>query len=132
MIISGLVIKGLGLGKKLGLPPTMNLRVRRIPKSLRHGIYAVFVRTPLGEFPGVLHFGPRPAVRAPLSFEVHCFGLKKNLYKKHVTVEIKKRIRAVKNFSTIGMLKREIDKDIAKANRILKKEISKQPLSILY
>lgn len=124
MSISGLVIKGLGIGKKLGLPPTMNLRVRRIPKSFRHGIYAVFVKTPVGEFSGVLHFGPRPAVHAPISFEVHCFGLKKNLYGKRVSVEVKKRIRAVKNFSSISVLKNAIERDIAKAKRIIKNEIS--------
>lgn len=119
MSISGLVIKGLGIGKKLGLPPTMNLRIRRIPKTLRHGIYAVFVKTPIGEFKGVLHFGPRPAVHAPLSFEVHCFGLKKNLYGKRVSVEVKKRIRAVKNFATIAALKRAIEGDMKKAKLIL-------------
>lgn len=120
MSISGLVIKGLGIGKKLGLPPTMNLRIKKTPKSLRHGIYAVFVKTPIGEFPGVLHFGPRPAVHAPLSFEVHCFGLKKKMYGKRVSVEIVKRIRAVKNFASISALKRAIERDIAKAKRILK------------
>lgn len=120
LIISGLVTEGLGIGKKFGLPPTMNLRVRRIPKTLRHGIYAVFVKTPVGEFPGVLHFGLRPAVHAPLSFEVHCFGLKKKMYGKRVSVEIVKRIRAVKNFATIAALKKAIEGDVKEAKRILK------------
>lgn len=112
LAVSGVVIKGLGIGKKLGLPPTMNLRIKKTPKSLRHGIYAVFVKTSIGEFPGVLHFGPRPAVHAPLSFEVHCFGLKKKMYGKRVSVEIVKRLRAVKNFATIAALKKAIEEDI--------------------
>lgn len=119
MILSGLIIKGLGIGKKLGLPPTMNLRIRRIPKSFRYGIYAVFVKTPIGEFPGVLHYGPRPAVHAPLSFEVHCFGLKKNLYGKLVSVEIVKRLRGVKNFETVRRLRMAIEGDIQKAKHLL-------------
>lgn len=125
-IISGIVIKGLGLGKKLGLPPTMNLRVlnRRgrsseFPKNLKHGIYAVRVRTSVGNFNGVMHFGPRPAVKAPLSLEVHCFGLKRKMYRRKINIEIVKKIRPVKNFKTVADLKKAIANDIAEAKKIL-------------
>lgn len=119
MRISGTVIKGLGLGKKKLGTPTLNLSPRRIPKNIKFGIYAVFVKTPAGFFKGVAHYGPRPAVKAAISFEVHCFGLKKNLYRKRITVGIKKRLRDVKNFPTLPALKEQIRRDIAKAKKIL-------------
>ena len=119
MIISGTVIQGSGIGKKLGLPPTMNLSPRRLPKSFAFGIYAVRVKTPVGEFFGALHYGPRPAVHAPLSFEVHAIGLKKKLYGERISVEIVERIREVKKFASVPELKKAILEDIARAKDLL-------------
>lgn len=116
--ISGKVIKGLGKGKKLGFP-TLNINPRRAPKKLKFGIYAAYVKTPAGNFLGAVHYGPRPAVHAPISFEVHCLGLKKNLYGKRITVILKKRLRAVRNFPTLAALKKQIQRDIAKVKKIL-------------
>ena len=120
MIITRKVIKGSGMGKKLGLPPTLNMASRRLPASLKFGIYAVRVKTPVGEFPGALHYGPRPAVQAPLSFEVHAIGLKKKLYGERISVRIVKRLRAVKNFESTQELKAAILEDIAQAEKILR------------
>ncbi len=109
--ILGFVIKGLGLGKKLGFP-TLNLNPARAPKTLRFGVYAVQVKTPVGEFNGVLHYGPRPTIGAPVSLEIYCIGLKRRLYGKRISVIIKKRLRAVKKFKNKTELKRQIKKDI--------------------
>ena len=119
-IIKGVVVKGLGLGKKFHLPPTMNLRVKKMSKKLKYGVYAAVVKTPVGIFNGVAHYGPRPAVSAPVSFEIHCFGLKKNLYGQRVSVALKKRIREVKNFPSIAALKKAIRKDVLMAKKMLK------------
>ncbi|MEK7524050.1 MAG: riboflavin kinase [Patescibacteria group bacterium] len=120
-VITGTVIKGSGIGKKLGLPPTMNVHTKEVPKTLKFGIYAVRVKMGGRFLPGVAHYGPRPAVHAPKSFEVHCwdFGRRKNMYGKKITVEIVKRLRPVKNFKTIAGLKRAIERDIAQAQKIL-------------
>lgn len=122
IVVSGVVIKGLGLGKKYGLPPTMNLRVKHMPKALKYGIYAVKLKTTLsggGEFSGVAHYGPRPTLHAPISFEVHYFGLRKNLLRRRVKIVIIKRLRGVKNFKNTVALKRQIDIDIKQAKEIL-------------
>lgn len=107
---SGTVIKGLGQAKKLALP-TINLNPKFAPKSFRRGVYAAIVKTPVGIFPGALYFGPRFAPPCALVLEVHCIGLKKNLYRKRVTVEIKKRLRKVLKFATAAKAKTAIKKD---------------------
>lgn len=110
--VSGTVIKGLGIGKKLGFP-TLNLNPARAPKNLKFGVYVVEVKTSAGDFDGVLHFGPRPTIFAPVSLEIYCIGLKKNLYGKKIKVFIKRRLRAVKKFKNAEELKRQIKKDIS-------------------
>lgn len=109
--ISGIVIKGLGVGKKFGFP-TLNLNPARAPKNLKFGVYAVEVKTLVGEFKGVLHYGPRSTIGAPISLEIYCIGLKKNLYGKRISVLIKRRLRAVKKFKNVSELKSQIKKDI--------------------
>lgn len=112
--LTGTVITGFGIGKKLGFP-TLNLNPARAPKSLEFGVYAVQVKTPNGEFDGVLHYGPRPTIGAPISLEIYCIGLKKNLYGKKIKVFIKRRLRAVKKFKNASELKSQIKKDIKTA-----------------
>lgn len=114
MLISGTVIKSLGMGKKLGFP-TLNLNPKKVPKFLRRGIYAVYVRADGRTFKGVLHYGLRPTHGLPVSFEVHCIGLKKNLYGRRISIIIKKRLRSVKNFVNESALKKRIKLDEASA-----------------
>lgn len=116
--ISGRIIKGLGKGKKLGFP-TLNLNPKRVPKRLQFGIYAAWVQTPVGNFPGAVHYGPRPAVHAPISFEVHCIGLKKNLRGRCITITLKKHLRRIRNFPSLAALKKQIQRDVARAKKIL-------------
>jgi riboflavin kinase/FMN adenylyltransferase len=112
MTISGPVIKGLGIGKKLG-SPTINLDPVNAPKDLKHGVYVVTVKTPVGNFLGAMHYGPRPSIpNAPISLEVYCIGLNEDLYEKTVEIEVKKRLRDIKKFANLEDLKKQIDKDI--------------------
>ncbi|GEM_PF-419711 len=122
MKVTGIVIKGLGKGKKLGFP-TLNLSPRHAPKKLKFGIYAAYVETPAGKFLGAVHYGPRPATAAPTSLEVYCIGLKKNLYGKRITIIIKKRLRSVRNFPTLAALKKQIQRDVVMARKNLKNAI---------
>lgn len=112
--ISTTVIKGLGLAKKLGWP-TMNCSLRNIPKRLTRGVYAVQVQTRFGSFSGVAYFGPRFFHKKNIVFEIHCFGLKKNMYRKRITVILLKRLRGVKTFTTEAALKKQIKHDIRTA-----------------
>lgn len=115
-IISGRVIFGEGRGERVGFP-TINLNVKRVPRTLKSGIYAVRVFTKIGNFCGVAHYGQRPFFGLPKSFEVHCLGLKQEIYRRQVKVEIVRRIRSVKDFKTLGELRRQIKKDIKVAQK---------------
>lgn len=117
-MISGKVIRGFGLAKKLGFP-TMNLHPKKMPEDFPYGVYAVWVKTPKGVYLGALHYGPRKVHDAPVSLEVHAIGFKGNTYGKTISITFVKRIRGTKNFRTIDALTRAIDKDILATGKIL-------------
>lgn len=119
--VIGQVIKGRGEGKKLGFP-TMNLSPRAVPKTLAPGIYIVIAKTPVGTFHGVAHFGPRPAVKAGVSFEVHCFGLAQDLYGEKIEVTLYKKIREISDFPTLAALKKAIAEDVKVARVFFSKK----------
>ena len=113
MLLSAKVIKGLRLAKKLGFP-TLNINPARAKeKKLKQGIYVVEVKTPAGDFSGVLYFGPRHNAGGGLACEAHCFGLKKNLYGRRVKINVKRFLRKPKKFASSTALKRAIASDIS-------------------
>lgn len=112
MTIFGPVIKGLGLGKKLGFP-TINLSLACAPKKLEHGVYAVTVKTPAGIFKGAMHYGPRPSIKGvPISLEIHCVGLNEDLYGENVGIKVGKYLRPIREFATQDEFKKQLGKDV--------------------
>lgn len=111
MKFSSIVIKGEGMGKKLGFP-TINLVV---PKNfdLADGVYACEVKTNVGIFKGGLHYGFKKTLSPNIrSLEIHLKNFNGDLYGKEVEVEILRFIRENKSFSNIEELKMQIAKDI--------------------
>lgn len=122
MKIAGFVQLGLGEAKKMGFP-TLNISPKKIPKKLMMGVYGARVRTPAGNFCGIAYHGPRFGHKNSFTFEVHCFGLKKNLLHIPITIELVKYIRGVRKFKSATELKKQIQRDIAKAKKNLKNAI---------
>lgn len=126
-VIIGTVVHGQKIGKKFDLPPTMNIEVSSGIADLKQGIYAVKVcraNNVTSEnlkvwLPGVAHFGPRPAVQASDSFEVHLFDFNEDWYGEAVQVQMGEYLREVKNFATIEQLKIQIEEDISRAKRLI-------------
>jgi riboflavin kinase / FMN adenylyltransferase len=90
--MSGRVLEGRRLGRKLGFP-TVNLRPGRrvLPVT---GVFAVVVRGVGGHpWPGVANLGTRPTVDGtePL-LEAHLFGFEGDLYGRRITVEFVARM----------------------------------------
>jgi riboflavin kinase/FMN adenylyltransferase len=117
--ISGKVVHGRELGRKLGYP-TANLRLMGKRAALA-GIYASWVHG-VGPEPraSVSSLGTRPTVfgREPL-LEAHLFDYDGDLYGQRITVEFVQKLRDEERFDDLPALVRQMDKDAAQARRIL-------------
>ena len=122
--ISGNVIRGKSLGRKLGYR-TCNIRIKNyiLPKA---GIYAVKIS--LGNkkklLKGVAYLGSRPTFSGKEIFlEINIFDIKKNFYKKKLKVYFLKFIRGDKKFSNSAALVRQMNKDVILAKKSLKAKL---------
>ncbi len=112
--IEGKVVKGNMRGRKIGFP-TCNIMLKDyiMPKL---GVYSVLVKFGKFKKKGIANIGYRPTFGGKtLLLEVNIFGLKKNLYKKNLTVEFVNFIRNERKFKNINELKKQIKKDVVKA-----------------
>ena len=116
--ITSQVIRGMGKGNALGFP-TINLAYGKL--ELPFGVYAAKVYTQTGVFFGALHFGPISifGILKP-SLEVHLLDFEGDLYGQKVRVEILKKIRKTKDFSTVESLKKQLADDVKKIKMVVK------------
>lgn len=118
IIFSGMVVKGAGEGKKMGLP-TANIQISE-PPPIPYGVYACLVIIGKQTHKGVLHFGPRIIFgEAVPQYEAHIFDYHNNLYGKIITVDVKDQIRPTENFPTVTAMMAQIHKDIRDAKTLL-------------
>ena len=122
--IDGLVKKGKKIGRKLGYR-TCNIRVKNyiLPKI---GIYAVKVLIEKKKkiFNGVAYLGYRPTFDGKEIFlEVNIFNIKKNLYKKRLTIYFLKFIREDKKFNNSNKLVAQMEKDVIFVKKGLKTKL---------
>lgn len=117
--ITGKVIHGAKLGRKLGFP-TANLRLHRRATPLA-GVFAVRVSGGgLSNAPGVASLGTRPVVNGKeLLLEAHVFDFDGDLYRQYVTVDFIARLRDELWFPSVDDLVVQMHKDAAQAREIL-------------
>jgi riboflavin kinase/FMN adenylyltransferase len=119
--IRGKVIKGRKRGgSQLGFP-TANIKLHDelCPKL---GVYAVTVETVKGIFPGVANIGFSPTFGDQLfTIEVHILDFHHDIYDTRIRVNMIKRLRDEKKFSSIQELSAQIKKDIEIAKDVLLK-----------
>lgn len=117
--LSGRVVRGEGLGRRLGFP-TANLEVSHPDKLLpREGIYAI--RAALGEecLEGVLHLGPRPVFEGlSATVELHLFDFDRDIYGEALRVEFCAWLREILPFRSVADLVDAIRGDCAAARRL--------------
>jgi riboflavin kinase/FMN adenylyltransferase len=119
--MTGRVVRGAQLGRKLGFP-TANLRFphRRLPVA---GIFAVRVRI-RGEagsaLPAVASIGTRPTVGGtePL-LEVNIFDFAGDLYGREIAVECVRFLRPELKFESLEAMVAQIHQDAAQARQLL-------------
>ena len=114
--ISGKVVRGAQLGRKLGFP-TANVHMRHERPALT-GVYAV----KLDGLEGVANLGVRPTVSGvpKLLLEVHLFDFNGDLYDRHVHVEFFQKIRDEMKFDGLPALSAQIAKDVQVARQFFK------------
>ena len=123
--LSGKVIEGRQLGRKLGFP-TANIeasdRYKLIPGD---GVYAVLVETGHKRHKGMLNIGVRPTVGNNAdgkSIEVHIFDFEDDIYNSDITLYFVEKIREEQKFTGLAELKQQLTRDRVMALNILSKE----------
>ena len=104
--LSGQVVKGNQLGRKIGYP-TANIHVPEADKLLpANGVYAVLVRMDdYRTLKGMLNIGIRPTIgESPLTIEVNIFDFNQDIYGQHLTVEFIARLRDELKFNGLEPL----------------------------
>ncbi|HLS80707.1 MAG TPA: bifunctional riboflavin kinase/FAD synthetase [Steroidobacter sp.] len=119
--MTGKVVQGAKLGRKLGFP-TANLRPRRRATPLA-GVFAIRVSgAGLKDAPGVASLGTRPAVGgSELLLEAHVFDYTGNLYRQYLHVDFIQRLRDERWFPDMDALTAQIREDARQAREILKR-----------
>jgi len=114
--ISGRVVRGDGLGRKLGFP-TANVQMKHNRPPLT-GIFTVRLHGAGPEaLPGVASLGVRPTVKqqgAPV-LEVHALDFSGDLYRRHVRVEFLNKLRDEEKYADLATLTRQIALDARNA-----------------
>jgi riboflavin kinase / FMN adenylyltransferase len=115
--ITGIVVRGDGLGSQLGYP-TANIQVQDTSKLLpRGGVYLVDVTLQGEKYTGVMNIGFRPTVSQQVhySLEVHILACSGKFYGLRLQVELLDRLRDEIRFDTREQLVAQIAEDIERA-----------------
>jgi riboflavin kinase/FMN adenylyltransferase len=116
--ISGRVVRGNQLGRKLGFP-TANIQLQHHPAPLT-GIYVVEVHSAgLGVLQGVASLGVRPTVQSagkPV-LEVHLFEFAQQIYGRHLRVEFLQKLRDEEKYPDLETLQQHIAADVNNAKK---------------
>ena len=122
-LLEGKIIKGSGRGIQLGYR-TANFVLNDYIVPMK-GVYitkSYFDTNKKKKYFGLANIGNRPTFNEKkVFFENHFFNLKNILYGKKIFVELLGFLRKEKKFANIKVLKKQIEKDILLAKRILSK-----------
>jgi riboflavin kinase/FMN adenylyltransferase len=116
--VSGRVIHGRAIGRKIGFP-TANLHSEN--EILPAGVFITLARVGNTLHPSVTNIGFRPTFgRGGLSLETVLLEARKNLYGRTMDVFLIKRIRRERKFASPGALTRQIARDVQTARDYFK------------
>ena len=110
--LSGKIIKGDELGRKIGYP-TANLKIfEKYKLKPQNGVYLTRTKLNKQTYFGMMNIGIRPTISAKNNqIETHLFNFNGNLYDHEMTLEILEKIRVEKKFESIEKLKIQLDID---------------------
>jgi len=110
--LTGKVVKGDGLGKKINYP-TANIFIKETYKIIpKDGVYLVETIIKDKLFNGMMNIGHRPTIGTKnKSIEVHLFNFNEDIYGQVISIKMISKIRDEKKFSSIQSLKEQLVKD---------------------
>lgn len=108
-MLTGVVVKGKSLGKKIGFP-TANLHIEENYKLIpKNGSYIVKSDIEGKTVFGMMNIGTNPTVNGQeQSIEVHFFNFDKDIYDKKIEVQLLERLRDEQKFNSIASLKAQL------------------------
>ena len=111
-MLSGEIVKGKGLGKKIDFP-TANLYVEETYKLIpKQGVYIVQSNIESNLVYGMMNIGTNPTIGENTeSIEIHFFDFNKDLYNQKIQIEILDRIRDEQKFDSLENLITQLKKD---------------------
>ena len=121
--IGGRVMRGDGLGRKLGFP-TANVQMKHNRPPLA-GIFAVRLHgTADGPLRGVASLGVRPTVKQGGSpvLEVHVLDFQGDLYRRQVRVEFLHKFRDEEKYADLATLTKRIALDVENAREYFRRK----------
>ena len=110
--LTGKIVKGDGLGKKINYP-TANIFIEETYKIIpKDGVYLVETTIKNKLFKGMMNIGHRPTIGTNVkSIEVHLFNFNEDIYGQVISIKMISKIRDEKKFSSIQALKEQLVKD---------------------
>ena len=121
--IKGKVIKGDGIGKKIGYPTANILLIDKEKIIPGNGVYVCRIFIENKYYGGMLNIGFRPTVNGKeRRIEIHIFGLNYDLYDKILKIILIHKIRNEIKFTTLDELKVQLGKDKIKSIKLLENE----------
>lgn len=120
---TGKVIRGQGLGHKMGYP-TANIEVGEEFQLIgKAGVYATFVDYDGKSYPSMTYIGNRPTLEdnRPQSIETHIFNFNKDIYGEKLRLRFVEFVRDDKKFPDTDTLKRQIGVDKQNIMNIINK-----------
>lgn len=112
--ISGKVVKGMQLGRKLGFP-TANIAYDSLEKIIpKNGVYYTITKIKDEEHVSITNIGTKPSVQKSrtISIETHILDYKHSIYGQNISIIFYDRIRNEIKFNKIQDLIDQITKDI--------------------
>ena len=116
--LSGEVIRGDGLGRKLGFP-TANIDVNGLVLP-PNGVYAVRALLDRGSYRAVLNIGTRPTLqnaKPRVQVEAHLLDFVEDVYGRILELMFIEKLREETKFGSLEELRQQIAKDVDQASR---------------
>ena len=115
-MLTGTVVKGKSLGKKIGFP-TANINIKESYKLIpKQGVYVVKSNIDGKEVYGMMNIGTNPTVKGLYqTIEVHFFDFNQDIYNKKIEIQLLERLRDEQKFSSIESLKTQLVLDKKKS-----------------